>query len=317
MGLQHQSKVVGGVDKPRFLIVGPELSPNISFEVDLTGWSGTATFLRVFDSGTPFGDYMMTVDDDSVTVQETVTCTIDAGEPVANLKFIVTFWVRNDASSGDQNFHVTFSQQSGGSASYDHIADQEWKQYTAEVIVDAATAGNNVLFDLKIGAVIEGVGATGKLRVDNFMVHKVFEDFDLPLPNRGNFSESWEEQLQAVNEKVNGSEKRYLKGFRYRYSASYERLTVFDEQNRRKLLAKRDKQIMFFPHKDAATNYFVRWDGEIESGWGYGVAPHGHEGNIDLISMDLIPASIDVIIDATNQHNPPAGPFFMGEGFYY
>lgn len=317
MADEVSSKVVGGYQNPRFLLVGPELSPNVGFEENTDGWgSSLATIAREFDDSSPFGDYVLTAEDDDAGTSEYAECTIPAGEAVADLRFIVTFWARNDAADGDLFFFTQFTQQEGGAIVKNYTVDQKWQMFTQEVTVDDVVAGNNVLFHINMGAAIEGAAAQGKLRIEHFRCRKIIESYELPMPDRGKLRETFKEVLQASNELSNKTQLEYVAGHRYFYQAEYDYMTAAQEVLRRRSRS-RDHEVLFFPHKDAAQNYIVRWDEDLEIGWAFGIASAGHAGNVALKAVEVIPYLPIEIIDATNEYSAPDDLYVMGGGLFY
>ena len=75
--------VIAGVENPRVLIVGPELISNKSFEENLTGWSQSGNGMtRVQNTTTPFGNYIMDLEDDNAAAHEHAYQTINYGSVI-------------------------------------------------------------------------------------------------------------------------------------------------------------------------------------------------------------------------------------------
>lgn len=313
--LQWANRVVGGIDDPRFLLCGPELSPNRSFEDDLTAVGGTVgAYSQLFDVTTPFGDYVLKVEDDNAGVSEYATITIDTGAAIASKLFIISFYARNDEDAGQLNCYVDIPALTN-----DHLkeftVDENWRMYFLEVACTGADTGNNLVVYFYPADYDKDVSGLGAMRIDNFRIRQVVDYFELPLPSRGNFHQTLQKVTQAQNELADGSEKSYYRGIKYSYNAYYEQLSAAQEILRSKLI-NTNYDILFFPHKDAEVAWLVRWDKEYEREWAEGVAPLGHAGNIDLVGTELIQIVPDVIIDATTEYQPSQDEFIW-EGEEY
>lgn len=299
----NAGKVVGGIEGPRFLVLGPELSPNKSFEVDLTGISenGSGVITRLFDSSTPFGDYVLKVEDNTAS-HEYAEVAIDAGETVAEKRFIAFAHVKSDAG-GDQ---LMYTNWPGLSSSFiiDITADDTWRRKIVnEVVVPSGTAGNALTFSIHPYERALAPASTGAARVDHLHIRKVINDYTLPLPPRGGQTEIFREIKQASHELLSGSKKSYRKGYRYLWEAKYEQLDQYYEA----LIAKlryTTNDILFFPHKDAHYCYLVEWADEMERAWAFGVAALGHRASLSLISKELIHEIPEEVFDISTYTYP-------------
>ncbi len=305
--------VVGGVENPRFLLLGPELSPNVGFEEDLTGVVGGAG-TRVQDNAAPFGDYVLKIEDDNPDSSESVQITVETGADVKQRKFIALWYARNDADEGDQMMHVTVPNFSNTpDLNKDETLDPAWRQFVHEIVVPADATGQNVVYVVSPTARVEGVAGEGAIRLDNFRFREIFDEYELPLAPRGEASEGFREVFQAQNELLNGALRTYVTGYRYFYQAFYQRLTAAQETLRRRTLS-RARDVLFFPHMDAQMSYFVRWDDEFESEWSDGMAELGHAGNVALIGTELIPALPADVVDPLTAYNPLTEDLILENG---
>jgi len=312
------SNVVGGIENPRFLLVGPELSPNRSFEDDLTGVTDTGSAsARETDTTTPFGDYVLTIEDDASGVHEYAQIAIDTGAAISGNLYIALAHGRNDADAGVVSAWCIWQGLTGDLEKHFNL-DQDWKQAIVhEVRVPTGSSGNTLNYRIYPFAKIAGNSGEGKIRIDNFRCRKIVDYFELPLPSRGNERHTFRKEYQAQNQLINGDVKSYLKGIRYFYEASYERLTAAQEIIRSKLM-NTSYDILFFPHKDSHLCYFVEWDDDYERNWSYGVAPLGHEGQIVLKGMELLNRIPTEVVDATSEYESAEDALIWeGEEFIY
>lgn len=311
MALQYAEHVVGGIDRPRFLIVGPELSPNRSFEENTTGVGGTAVLTRETDTSTPFGDYVLTIEDDNAGAQEYALITIPTGAAVAAKRFVALFYARNDAADGSQAIWTDWINMSG---THDQQAavDQNWQSIVHEVVVHPAAAGNDLSFVIYPFGKSQGNAGVGAIRIDNFRCRQIIEELSLPLPWRGNERQMWSKQWQARNELIDGSSKSYKKGERYAYESFYERLSAADELIVRKI-RNTPYDILFFPHADSQACYLVEWDEDYESTWAFGVAAWGHESTVQLKGIELIPVMPTEVIDELTEYEPPEDELILDQ----
>jgi hypothetical protein len=292
MAKPYSDKVVGGIEEPRALLVGPELSPNISFEENLDGVSspsGAAT--QEQDTSTQFGDYVLKVEDNNTGSEEYADVTIETGAAIGGRKFLVMAYAKNAGSLG------IFRGSTPG------LTDSHEKQFNyasdwAPVLIHeflTAPADSGTSFVYRIHPAQSAVSSQGAVLIDNLRVREVLDEFVLPMPERGNFGQSFEREMQARNRLLDGGIKSHLLGHRWHYEASYDQLSAADEQLRRTLMGTQ-KEIVFFPHLDAPLAYFCEWDDALESGWAFGMAGLGHAGNVTLRGTELLPAlPLDVV----------------------
>jgi len=311
MSLKWSENVVGGMDKPRYLLCGPELSPNISFEDDLTGISGSiGAYERALDETSHFGDYVLTVEDDSDMAQEYVDITISTGTAIAGKRFIVTAWVRNDDDDNDQAVWTLFEGLSD-THEKQFVCDGEWRPLIVhEVLVPGDASGTDLVYRIYPFGKSTGDEGQGKIRIDNFKCREVLEHFEMPLPQRGGQKQMWSREYQSRHDLVDGRKKSYLRGMRYFYEARYEQMTAANEVLRSKTM-NTSMEILFFPHRDAPVCYFVEWDRDFERTWAYGVAPFGHETNIDLAGTEVLPLLPDVVIDELTEYEYPDDNYYF------
>ena len=309
MAHQFADRVVGGVEQPRFLLVGPELSPNRSFEEGITGVGGTTSNTQAFDTETPFGDYCLQIFDDDTESNGYAEITINTGAAIAGKRFIITAFVRNYADA-DLAFWCDLPDLTGDFVEQ-YVCDNSWYQeIVQEVVVPADASGNTLKFRIYPSPYNGAYTWAEKIRIDNFRCREVVQEILLPLPTRGNARERWVDEDQARNQLANGTKKRYRKGVRYFYESSYEKLTAANEILRRTVKNTR-YDILFFPHKDSRACYFVEWNEDFESEWSHGVAALGHEGGIVLEGTELLPDVDMNIIDAISEYIAPEDPIFM------
>lgn len=279
-------KVVGGVGNPRFLLCEPELWANRSFEVNTTGVSGAIT--RDADSTTPFGDYALSILDISAGDLFYGEFSFAAGETIAGKTFVILAYVKSHVTE-TQLFTTDFPDLTGNWEEK-LVADGTWRQLIVrEIAVPVGTAGSTLKMRIYPYDLEDGIAGQGALRVDFVRCRKVVDSFELPEPNRNEREEFFEEILQAENELLDRSLKNYILGHRYFYRANYPRLAIADELLRRKLLS-RTKDILFFPHADAAqVCYFVKFNDSYNYKWAYGIADAGNAGNVSLKGLELLP----------------------------
>lgn len=278
--------VIGGIGNPRFLLCGPELWPNRSFEVNTTGVTGAIS--RDADPTTPFGDYALSILDISAVDLHYGEFSFAAGETIAGKTFIILAYVKSHITS--EVLFTTDFPDLAGNWTVKMVADGNWRQLIVrEVTVPVGTVGSTLKMRVYPYDSALGVAAQGGLRVDYVRCRKVLDSFELPEPNRNEREEFFEEIVQAENELLDRSLKNYVLGHRYFYRANYPRLAIADELLRRKLMT-RTKDILFFPHGDAPqTCYFVKFDDSYSYKWAHGIAAAGNAGNVSLKGLELLP----------------------------
>lgn len=318
MAHQYAELVVGGIENPRALICGPELSPNVGFEDDLTGVGGASgATAREFDETAPAGDYVLTVEDDAAGSQEYAEITIATGAAIAGKRFIVLAWVRNDADEGDLNFWTNFNGLSG-----DHfkefVCDQTWWPHIVhEVVVPVGAAGNDLTWRIYPFPKVSGNAGEGKIRIDQLQCREVLQDIELPQPTRGNERQNWRQEFQSRFDLVSGRKISLGKKMRYGYEGLHEKFSAAQEVLRSRLINTSD-EMLFFPHKDAAVCYWVQWNEDVERSWAFGVAAHGHESAISLLGAEILPMLPEVVIDELTEYSYEEGDLYferLGDGF--
>lgn len=320
MAHQYAEHVVGGIAAPRYLLVGDELSPNVSFEDDLTGVTGSAVGVaaRELDSATPWGDYVLTIADDGNAKYADIEIT--TGDDIAGRRFIVIAWARNDAAEGDAPIWCAFNGISG-THEKEFTLGQDWlPMIVHEVHVPMDATGETLTYRIRPFAKAQsGTGTTAKIRIDRIVCREIFDSFNLPLPARGKQMEAWKPKYQAKIELIDRSIRSVGKRVQYAYQASYERLTAAQEVLRSRLI-NTEREILFFPHEDAPITYFVMYDEDFERTWSFGVAAMGHEAQINLIGTEMLPVLPDTVIDELTEYSYEAGDLYFesfGDNFVY
>jgi hypothetical protein len=309
----NSAQVVGGIDKPRFLLVGPELSPNISFEDGLTGVSGSAgAYTRNFDSSTPFGDYSLKIEDTSPD-SEYAEITIDTGDTIAEKRFIIFAHCRNELSSGDQQIWCVY-QGISGTHEKEYTIDENWRRTIVhEIVVPADAVGNNLVYRIYPFGKAAGSAGTGAVRIDNFHCRQILAEYTMPVPDRKRQVEIFRKIKQAEHEMADRSIKTYTDGYRYYYEAGYNKITATEEYVRA-LITNTDNEIVFFPHLDAPHCYLVKHADDLERRWAFGSAAIGHEADIQLIGQEKLNNATAEIIDATNVYEYEEDSYVGGGG---
>lgn len=302
----NSDQVVGGIEEPRFLIVGPELSPNISFEDGLSGVSGgpppAAPYSQLFDTTTPFMDYVLKIDDNVTTDQQYAEITIETGETIAEKRFIVFAYIRNDADNADQPVWCVF-QGISGTHEKQYMVDDTWRRTIVhEIVVPADATGTQLVYRIYPTGKSEGSSGIGAVRIDNFRCRKILAEYTLPIPDRKKQSEFFRLLKQAEHELIDGTLKTYKKGYRYYYESGYDKLSAVNEYVRG-VLAETDDEILFFPHKDASNCYLVKWADDLERRWAFGTAALGHEADVQVIGQEVVHGIAGEIIDAMNSYS--------------
>lgn len=317
MAHQYAELVVGGIENPRALICGPELSPNVGFEEDLTGVGGATA--RELDETAPYGDYALTVEDDAAGSQEYAEITIATGAAIAGKRFIVLAWARNDDDEGDLNFWTNFNGLTG-----DHfkefVTDQIWWPHIVhEVVVPMDAAGNDLAFRIYPFAKITGNAGEGKIRIDQFQCREILQEIELPQPTKGNEQQVWKQEFQSRFDNIAGRKISIGKKMRYGYDGRHEKFTAAQEVLRSRLINTAE-EILFFPHKDAPVCYWVEWNEDFERSWAFGVAVHGHESSISLSGVELMPMLPEVVIDELTEYTFEEGDLWfeqIGDSFVF
>lgn len=310
MAHPNSNAVVGGIEQPRFLLCGPELSRNISFEDDMSGVDGAGA-TRALDTGTPWGDYVLKVEDDESGATEYAEITIETGGPIAGKHFVATFFARNDAAEGWKFFHTDWEGLTG-THTQQYEVSQSWTLCTHEVAVPHDASGNDLAMRVYPFAAAQGDAGEGAVRIDYLRVREVKDWFELPMPARGRLNIYFGKEVRARNDLENGSRKSYRRGLRFHYESRYDKLTP-QQEILRGLLLDTPHEILLFPHRDSGTCFFVEWDDDYSRNFALGVAAVGHEGSIRLRGTELYPALPQEIIDALTVYMPPAD-VLIGEG---
>lgn len=316
MAHEHAENVVGGILEPRYLLVGDELSPNVGFEDDLTGVTGSTSgvIAREFDSSTPFGDYVLTITDDENGKYAEIA--IDADETVAGKRLILTAWARSDSETEDAIAWCIWQGLSGDAQEKQFVLDQTWRPVIIhEVVVPNDEAGEALTYRIyPFSKALSGTGANAAIRIDNVRVRLVQEHFTLPNTSRDNLQEGWMPVFQARAELSDRALRTVGKRMRYAYNGGYERLSAAEEVLRSRIM-NHSGEIIFFPHRDAAVCYFVMWDEDYERTWAFGIAPAGHAASVFLKGTEVLPElPVDVVDETTEYEYPDDELYFESFG---
>jgi hypothetical protein len=293
------ANVIAGVEEPRILIVGPELINNNSFEENLTNWNQVGNGMtRVQNSTTPFGNYVMDLEDDNAAAFEMVWQTIQYGSAIQGKSFISSVWAKRGGSANQ-----TFSMNNNVDLEpeEDYTAREHWKKFILEATMPV---GSITYFNLEIYPTdySGGVSETGHILLDNISVREILFDIELPLPYRGDFKQGFIPALQSRYKLNNQVNKKFYKGLIYYYTAYWKKLTATQEQNRNKIILYNQIQgndLIIFPHKDSDRCYLVTAENDkVEWLWMAGVAL-GHEGGIELVGNELYEMAPDDIVSSS------------------
>jgi len=296
------ANVIAGIENPRILIVGPELVTNQGFEENLNDWTAGngATITRESDTATPFGDYVMGVEDDSILANMYVDHTINFGSAIQGKKFICTLFAKR-ASDTNQVFKAKFENGSVES----RTAFEYWKKHVYETTMPTPDASTTFFFQIYPESG-DPVTSEGKIYVDHVSIREILYDIQLPLPWRNQFKHGFIPLLQSGYKLDNAVNKKFYKGLVYYYSAFWNKLTVAEEQNRNKIIMENQingNDLIIFPHKDSDRCYLVSCENNrLEWSWMSGVAI-GHEGGIELMGNELFQMAPDDVVTSSYYEN--------------
>lgn len=292
--------VVGGIDKHRFLITtGNDMITNNSFEADDAGWTSVSGALSRYASpDTPFGDYCGKIEDNSAVAEEYAQWEYAYSSSIGGKKFAVIFWAKADSYCA-ANVQV----YSDSTPPYEELDNQDigvtpfWRPYFVVVSANASADGANLYFRFKPYAAADGVSGTGIIYIDKVSAYEI--SFDFQLKQAKSFDQSWQELEDVDYDLLDGNNKKYMEGHRYKGELAWDYLEPPEELVRAKLYA--NSLFIFVPHMDYDWALLCRTDGEYKRAY-FKDKYIGHEGNI------VIKGAYKLEVD------PPEIPAGAGQG---
>lgn len=282
------NKVIGGVEEPRFLLVGDELCENQSFEQGTDGWSISGTggsIAQVSDQDTPFGNYCLRVRDVSISYQPYAEYTVDLGEVIAEKHFIATFWVKGSSSEKTPITIKLIDQSANAFATKTILILDRWIFFIIEGMVDYNNTNTQIALAIYPTNEEDGISARDTIYVDMVSIREVFFDKELPKPVR--YEQRFKRVFQTQQTRRRGTKTRKVRGWRYEANFDHHYLEAAVERDR--WVTSNQENLLFFPHKDYPLLFQVVWSPPFPVKY-FGDEYVGHVGDSSLESLDIWPS---------------------------
>lgn len=280
--------VLGGIEKPKFLILGDEFCENKTFEEGATtGWTGVGTGALTIDNSVPnfYGDYSALIEDNSATAIEYAYYETPETLQIYKKDTLVVFHHYGVAT--DKECLVKVGKVANGNelltaTSFIAKADQ-WNRFA--VLCPSVGEGTSKVFVTIHPTDSDSiVSKTGKVRITNLYIREVNDTIQLSEYPTKQIAE-FEELEQYSYRSLLGFSYRVVLGLTYKINIDWDYMTLADEQDRAKLIGGKD--LFVFPHDDKHYGVFVAWDKDYKEKWAANKLV-AHEGEIDLESTELL-----------------------------
>lgn len=281
-----ESYVLGGVEKPKIVMIeDTNLCTNSNFETNLTGWtaSSAADMERIADSELLRGDYCLRISSNTAGAYGIVYFdhTPNSGTIAGDI-FLVSFMMKTEDQVRKAASVILCAGTSGWWTKTDIFVGPEWEQFTliGEVETDAIGtfriqfSPNNWGVDPRIDQY---------LRIDDVQLYKVTKQYTLADPQA--YTQSFDRQIEATNETIEGTIKEYSKGYRYTTNLVYEYLNPVQEKVRAEMAG--SSAMFFFPHQDSRFAQKVIWDKGFDRKY-FNARYLGHTGIVSLKGVQLM-----------------------------
>ena len=262
--------VLGGVDRPRILIIDENFCTNSHFnEASLTGYikTGAGTFTAELDTDS-YGEYMANlVFSGAATI--TVDYEEDYGSAVLGKMFLVVIRVKSV-------YGCTIKIRS----SVEHItldipASSETKTYFIICEVESGS-GNSIYFRIQGTDDID-------IRFDNLYLTEIEQDYVFPQPQKSNLL--FKKVIDGENVLWNGKHQSF--NFKYKpvYHCQYDSLVAVYEIYRQKISF--NKILFCIPHQDVVWGFLAYWSEDFERRYPWDRF-FGHKGLIVLEGSEYV-----------------------------
>lgn len=270
--------VFDGTGPPRFLICGDDYVSNGDFEeLDaLDEWTFDTSNLNVQtlqSSNTNYGLYVLAVAGMSPESVGDVQCTVDFEEDIQDEQIVVSFCLWS-AEGATVRVQLT--------ANSDTVIDEVFEapdQQKLFVAVSSSVPSSTQTATIKFTFVGDSL-----VELDRVQARILQYDIVLPVHQEGiNFT--YEKEVSARYTLLDGSEKEYVLGWRFRGSIEYVRLSPTEEVHRSRIAEA--SYIFFFPHNDNDFVVPVKWDKEFERRYPQNVQV-GYQAVVPLVGIELL-----------------------------
>lgn len=266
--------VLGGVDKPRILLLSDNFCANQYLNNDIpdTGdWQESfASILTRAANANAYGEYMARINYTSDLEYAYYTYNYDSA--IANKRFLLVF----DAISSVA-FKATFYGSSEfGSTNFNALENKTRCMIIADAI---SQTGNNISIR------IYGTQSTGNadLYFDNIMLYEVTNDYTFDQPHDSG-KLIFVKDKTGDNELWNGKKQEYNVKWIPNFICNYEIINYLNEMYRQDI--SEADNVFCIPHKDVNWGFVGRWN-EDNFTRDYAFSKYfGHRGIIDIISNE-------------------------------
>ena len=285
--------VIGGIDVHQFLVITGNnlitLMTNRTFESGIGNWdqNGVNVLSRGLDDTTPFGKYVLRIEDDNAAADEYAVLDIDdAVNYFDEREFILYFWAKGDSTTVKGSIEVyTDSALFPGIpvAAKELGLTEYWKPYYLIIQVPASFEANQLNLRFKPAYTTDPVTETGVMYLDNVNLYEVSWDTEIRAATR--MQQEWMREDIANYNLASGHNKTYLDGFRYKCDLFFDGISKQNEAYRSKIMSA--NLVFFIPHNDYNWGILVKPNDNVKRNY---LADKyiWHTGEINLIGVELL-----------------------------
>jgi hypothetical protein len=268
--------VVGGIDKPRILLLDENFCENPLFTKNLDGWTVSGATIERLEDASAYIQYMCEVTFGGLT--NYVEYVYDLGNSISNRKFMVAL---NVVSASDYTLVFAGDIEFGSTVI---TGPKQGKSF----IVGTATGVTGTTVSFRIYG-------NGSLKFDNIYFSEVFEDIEMPQPHDSG-KLMFDKELAGNGKLWTGKSKEYNAKWVPSYKSEYFYLAENYEIYRQKI--SEAENLFVIPHMDYDYGFLGKWN-EKEFERSYSFQQYdGHAGILSIKGIEFVNQqfAIDLVI---------------------
>lgn len=291
--------VVGGISKPRFLIVSENYCTNPRMNSGTTtGWSVSSSLitLSAYETSYAYSQYVLRAIW-TESVYEYINYDFETDDNLEDVDSILAVFRIWDSSLNDNEVKVIkVSMYNGLTRFSQKNIEITNKPKRISILADNIPNKTSKDVQLRIYTGIE-FNSSGDMQMDNFYLMQSLEDYQFDCP-QDDFLR-FEKDLIGSHELQDGRIQEYNKAWRPNYYAYYLSMTKQNEKYRQRI--SEANNVFVIPHIDFMWGFFAKWTNEFLRK--YTMKRYiGHDSEITLMGNELLKGTIHPI---DVQYEPP------------